>query len=178
MKRLFPIFLMLSVLFSSCEGPEGPKGDDGSDFVGVTFEFTGNFTAANNYQLLFDFESNGYLPYESDVILVYTLWESNSGLDYWRPLPQNVYFDDGSILQYNFDFTADITNNMIRDLAVYLDGTVDLTTVSSEYTQNQIFRVVVVPSDFLSTNIDVNELNAVLKAPNLSLQDLGMQSIK
>lgn len=178
MKHLLPLLLLLTIAFSSCEGPMGPvgpvgpEGEPGDDFLGVTFEFTGSFTASNDYQLLFNFSDNGYVPYESDVILVYLLWETTD-YDYWRQLPQATYFNSGAILQYNFDFTADIDNNTIVDMAVFLDGDIDLSTLSPEYALNQTFRVVVVPSEFLATVMDANEINNVLKAENIEIKDLG-----
>ncbi len=176
MRHLLPFVVLLSMCITSCEGPVGPPGEDGLDgdsFVGVTFEFTGSFTASNNYELVFNFSENGYLPYESDVILVYLLWTTEDGYDYWRQLPQTVYFSSGAILNYNYDFTGDITNDALQDMAVFLEGDIDLSTLGSAYTLNQIFRVVVVPSDFLSADIEVSNIDNVLNAQNIEMQDLG-----
>ena len=175
MKRLTSILMIAMALFlGACEGPAGPPGQDGANLIGTTFEFTGNFTNANGYELIFNFLDNDFDPYESDVILVYILWKHEDGLDYWRPLPQTEYFDTGAILQYNFDFTADIPNNRIVDMAVFLSGDVDLSTVPSDYTRDQTFRVVVVPSDFLSlANVDANDLGSILNSPNIQMKSLG-----
>ncbi len=178
MKILSNFFLLAVVLIvAACEGPAGPAGYDGEDgynFLGTTFEFTGDFTSSNDYQLVFNFLDNDYDPYESDVILAYILWTSDDGIDYWRPLPQTAYFDSGAILQYNFDFTADIPNNRIIDMSVFLDGDVDLTTLPSEYTDNQTFRIVVAPSEFLSlADVDANDLNSILNSTNIQLKSLG-----
>ncbi len=181
MKQLTTLLLLTMLVFSSCEGPMGLPGEDGTDgtdFIGVTFEFTGNFNTSNGYQLLFNFSENGYLPYESDVILTYILWTSENGLDYWRALPQNVYFESGAILQYNFDFTGDIEYNAIQDMAVFLEGDVDLSSLPSAYTQNQTFRVVVVPSDFLSTTVDVQNIESVLNAKNISFETKGSVDLR
>lgn len=183
MKNLLPLLLLLILVFSSCEGPVGPvgpvgqRGEPGDDFLGVTFEFTGNFTASNNYQLVFNFNDNGYKPYESDVILVYILWKTTD-FDYWRQLPQAVYFDSGAILEYSFDFTGDIANNTIVDMSVFLDGDVNLSTLTADYTQNQTFRAVVVPSEFLSADVRIDDINNVLNTDNLEIQDLGVFKFK
>jgi hypothetical protein len=177
--RKISAFLILTVaaVLASCEGPMGPPGipgEDGYNFVGTTFEFTGDFTPANDYQLVFNFSDNGFDPYESDVILAYILWTNEDGLDFWRPLPQTQYFPSGAILQYNFDFTGDIPNDRIVDMSVFLDGDVDLSTLSSEYTMNQTFRVVVVPSDFMSlANVDASDVNSILNSSSIQFNSLG-----
>ncbi|MCY1720622.1 hypothetical protein OU798_09730 [Prolixibacteraceae bacterium Z1-6] len=176
-KLVFILFIITASVLVSCEGPMGPMGPEGpagGEIIGTTFEFTDNFTAANGYEVVFNFRDNGFDPYESDVILTYMLWQTESGLDYWRPLPQSVYFNSGAILVYNFDFTADIPNDRIVDMAVFLDGDVDFSTLSSDYTRNQTFRVVVVPSDFLSkANVDVSDLNSILNSPEIQMKSLG-----
>lgn len=178
MKKLTSIIVAFTALvFVSCEGPVGPPGipgEDGEDgFIGTNFEFTNDFTSGNQYELVFNFEDNGFVPYESDVILAYILWKNEDGIDYWRPLPQTTYFESGAILQYNFDFTADIANDRIIDMAVFLEGDIDLSTVPDSYTLNQTFRVVVVPSDFLALkSVDISDLDAILKSPNIEMKVL------
>ncbi len=171
------LLIIAATIFASCEGPMGPPGvpgEDGYNFIGTTFEFTGDFTAANNYQLVFNFLDNDFDPYESDVILAYILWTNEDGLDFWRPLPQTTYFPSGAILQYNFDFTGDIPNDRIVDMSVFLDGDVDFPSLSSDYTRNQTFRVVVVPSDFMSmANVDASDLNSILNSSSIQLKSLG-----
>nr|WP_321405570.1 hypothetical protein [uncultured Carboxylicivirga sp.] len=178
MRTLTFIIIALTLGLTACEGPMGPTGpeglpgESGSDFIGTTFEFTGNFTEGNDYQMVFNFLDNGFDPYESDVILAYILWKSADGLDYWRPLPQTEYFESGAILQYNYDFTADIPNNRIVDMAVFLSGDVVFSTLPDEYTLNQTFRVVVVPSDFLnSANVNINNIESILNSENITLKE-------
>jgi hypothetical protein len=171
------LFIALAAIITSCEGPMGPPGlpgNDGEDgFIGTTFEFTDDFTAANDYELIFNFEDNGYIPYESDVVLTYISWKNEDGLDYWRPLPQTHYFESGAILQYNFDFTADIPNDVLVDMAVFLEGDIDLSTLPTSYTLDQKFRIVVVPSDFLALkSVDVSDINSILQSPQLKLNTI------
>ena len=71
-KLVYILLIAAAMIVGACEGPVGPMGPEGpagGDFIGTTFEFTGNFTAANGYELLFNFRDNGFDPYESDVIL-------------------------------------------------------------------------------------------------------------
>jgi len=182
MRKLTNILLIaIALLIGACEGPVGPigpPGEDGYNFLGTTFEFTGNFTSLNDYQLVFNFLDNGFDPYYSDVVLAYVLWDYD-GYDYWRPLPQTEYFDTGAILKYDYDFKADYDNDRLVDMSVFLGGDVVFSSLPSAYTQNQTFRIVVVPSDFMSmANVDASDLNSILNSPNLQLNsfeaiDLG-----
>lgn len=178
-KPIVLLFVLFSLLLASCndsiDSPSGP----GDDFVGKTFEFTGDFNQGNDYQLVFDFQQSGFIPYESDVIIAYILWESNAGVDYWRPLPQTVYLSDGSSFNYNYDFAADISSDRILDMSVFLDGFIDFASLPPAYTTNQIFRIVVVPSDFLdAANVSINDIESILNSPKIEMEDLGSKAIK
>lgn len=171
------LLIVVAGIFASCEGPVGPPGipgEDGYNFVGTTFEFTGDFTPANSYQMALNFENEGFIPHYSDVILAYVLWTNEEGFEFWRPLPQTQYFDSGAILQYNFDYKADYANEKIVDMSVFLDGDVDLSSLSNNYTLNQTFRIVVVPSNFMSmANVDANDMNSILNSSNIQFKSLG-----
>jgi hypothetical protein len=156
MKKISLLFSAVLVLFlTACTGPEGPPGFDGQDgldgvnIVGQVIEIQGDFTAANDYSLLYAFPSTvEVLP--SDVVLTYILWDeapaSGGGtIDVWRLLPQTLLVDQG-ILQYNYDFTQ-------GDVSIFLDANFDLATLLPGDTDNQVFRIAVVPADFVSENI-------------------------
>jgi hypothetical protein len=85
--------------------------------LGTVFEIKGDFTPANQWMLYFKFP-NTIEVLESDVVLVYILWELSNNLDVWRLLPQTVVLPEG-ILQYNYDFT-------LADIQIFLDGFDDL----------------------------------------------------
>ena len=138
MKRIVSALFVFSLLLISCQGEDGIDGQDGGIFVASAFEIEIDFNEANNYEY---FEAYGFQLYPSDVTLVYILWETTDGQDVWRLMPQQVAFDEGS-LTYNYDFT-------LNDVRFFLDGTVDFATLGAEWTQNQVFRVVVVPADIL-----------------------------
>ena len=109
MKKISSIILLFaSVFILSCEGPMGPPGQDGDALIGTIFEMEGDFKASNNYELFFDFPQN-FEIYETDVVLVYILWEvttvNGKNTDVWRLLPQTRFIDDG-VIQYNFDYTV------------------------------------------------------------------------
>lgn len=159
MKRFILLFSALAFVLTSCTGDPGPPGRDGLNglngldggiIVSGAFEIEIDFTAANNYEFV---EPYGFEVFPSDVTLVYIEWDTFEGSPIWRLLPQTVYFDEG-ILTYNFDFTQD-------DVRFFLDGTIDFSILGPEWTDNQAFRVVVVPADNVD-GIDVSDINAVM----------------
>lgn len=185
MKTIKGILLALSVaLFASCEGPIGPvglqgePGLDGDAFIGSIFEIEGDFTAGNDYSLFFEFP-NTIEVFESDVVLVYILWEQtedNSGqpVDVWRLLPQTVVLNEG-VLQYNYDHT-------FNDVQVFLEGTIDFNTLLPAEWQDQVFRIAVLPADYAKNkNIDLTDFSGVMKSmkinPN-SIQKLDLNTLQ
>jgi len=149
------LIAILSIIITSCEGPEGPTGRDGGLIVSQAFEIELDFTASNNYEYI---ESYGFQVYPTDVTLVYILWEVSDGQEIWRLVPQNVEFIDGT-LTYNYDFTQD-------DVRFFLDGTVDFNLLDPSWTQNQVFRVVVVPADNVGKQ-GYSDINVVMDAFNI-----------
>jgi hypothetical protein len=151
MKKLLLFAAALVVGFTSCrgpagfdgpQGPQGPVGQDGGLVYASAIELIGDFTIANNFQIV---EPFGFDVFPADVTLVYIKWdELDDGTELWRQLPQSAYLSKG-ILTYNFDFTT-------SDFSLFLDGTVaDFATVDPVYLNDQIFRIVVVPAEFLKS---------------------------
>jgi hypothetical protein len=160
MKKL--MFLLVLAVGVACEGPEGPigpPGDDGEIIASKAFEIEVDFNEANNYAYL---EPYGFDVLSSDVTLVYALWGAENGKDIWRLLPQQVFFEEG-LLQYNFDFT-DV------DVNIFLDATFPLSALGSEWTNDQVFRVVVVPADLVGRP-NYADYDATMKRFNLSDND-------
>jgi hypothetical protein len=161
MKTLTGIVLFFAAIFlSSCEGEQGPPGMDGIDgdsMIGTVFEIEGTFDEGNDYMLYFGFPDN-FEILDGDIVLVYILWDqTDDALDIWRLLPQTRVFDDG-ILQYNFDYT-------LADAQVYLEGTVDFGTLTAADTDNQVFRIAVLPVALVSNkSVDINNLNSLMQS--------------
>ena len=163
MKKITGIFLVLALaIFSSCEGPvgpvgpTGPPGEDGVHILGSVFEIQGDFTNENDYALYYAFPDN-FEVFDSDIVLVYIRWEqANDGeIDVWRMLPQTVVLEEG-VLQYNFDYT-------LADVQVYLEGTIPFSNLLPSETDNQIFRIAVLPADFaVKKSVNINDLNEVM----------------
>jgi len=165
MKKLLSILIVASTLFLvSCDGemgPPGAPGQDGDSFLGTVYEIEGDFTSGNDYRMGFQFPANSV--YESDVVLVYILWEVVDGLDVWRLLPQTVVLDEG-VIQYNFDYT-------MADVQVFMEFTVPENSLRPAETENQVFRIAVLPADFAALkSVDVSDFNSIMKAPNIELK--------
>lgn len=164
--------IIVSAFFVSCQGPvgpegleglpgqQGPKGDPGVNILGSVFDIEGTFNTGNDYRIYFEFPTDKIEVFESDAVLVYRLWETvtvdNETLPVWRLLPQTQFLPQGA-LQYNFDHT-------FLDVSVFIDTQFDRTTLEPRWTQNQTFRVVVLPADFakaarMSKNIDFSDYN-------------------
>ncbi|MEO5789580.1 MAG: hypothetical protein ACOH2D_12170 [Gelidibacter sp.] len=163
MKKIASLLFVFALVLTACTGDQGPMGppgldgldgQDGGIIASSAFEIEVDFNAANQFSHT---EKYGFEVLNTDVTLVYISWETTDGKDVWRLMPQNVYFDDG-ILVYNFDFTQ-------TDVRFFLDGTKNLTTLGSEWTQKQVFRVVVIPAD--NVGVDVSNLKDVMQAYNI-----------
>ncbi|WP_335965846.1 hypothetical protein [Galbibacter sp. PAP.153] len=166
MKKIFALLFVSVFAFTACEGPEGPEGppgEDGVNIVGETFEFENvDFSPQNDF-----YEASFDPPLvEGDVMLAYRLETVENGQDVWEPLPTaTIYFDNGGYLQYRFNFTR-------NDVVIILESD-DISLLAPEYTQNQVFRVVIVPSDLINS-VDTSNIDAVMKAANIkSVQKLN-----
>ncbi|MDX1542503.1 MAG: collagen-like protein [Christiangramia sp.] len=172
MKRILSILILASLFLVSCEGdpgPQGPPGEDGLNIVGQTFEATVDLTAPE-YSVFVEIPS-AVEVLDSDVILVYLLESVEDGADVWSLLPQTFYLEDGEV-QYNYNHTT-------FDVNVYLHGTVNLDDLGPEFTDDQTFRMVVVPSDFaLNSGVDVSNYQSVKAALNLSEKNISTAKVQ
>ncbi|MDY2587577.1 dihydrolipoamide dehydrogenase [Winogradskyella aquimaris] len=165
MRKLTFLLFSLTFLLTACEGDPGPpgppglNGQNGVNFVGQSFERTVNFTNANGYFADIEIPLDIDLL-ESDMVLVYRLvGVDNDGFDFWRPLPETAYTDDGGEFQYNFDHNFDFV-----DIYLYAPPSFDLGSIPEINRIDQIFRIVILPVDFInSNNIDINNFNDVVQ---------------
>lgn len=158
MKKIITLAIVSLFVFTACEGPEGPQGEPGINIVGETFEYANvNFTSANNYTFLADFDPpliNG------DVMLVYRLEAVEGGQDVWEPLPSSLFYntDTGDDLQYRFNYT-------LNDVNIIIESS-NFTAFGPDLLSNQVFRAVIIPSDLMNT-VDINNIDAVMQAANI-----------
>jgi len=173
MKKLNLLAFSIIVLigFQACEGPQGPPGFDGLDGVNIVsevFEVEVDFTEENNYseQLRFD-----PTIIESDVVLAFIEWEIDGGNSVWRALPQTVFFNEGGVLIYNYDFTQ-------VDFRLFLDGAINPANLGEEWRINQLFRVIVVPGDYASSRMDFTNYEAITAMLGLKDEDFKRIDLK
>ena len=157
---LLSVFIFTSCIDSSgTVGPQGPAGPAGpAGPIGQAFEVEADFTEGNGYSQIFEMPSSVEI-FTSDIVVVYLLWEvdGNTGNDVWQQLPVSVFFNDGQ-LQYAFDHT-------VADVKLFLTGDTDLSTVGDGYTLDQIFRVVVLPAEYVQENdLDMSNMEEVMSA--------------
>jgi hypothetical protein len=175
MKTMKVILLVpLVALFTACVfEATGPVHDgDDTGLIGSVFEIEGDFKPSNDWSLYYKFPAN-FVVYETDVVLVYILWDqvtdkSGKLQDVWRLLPQTVVLKEG-VLQYNFDYT-------LNDVDIFLGGTLDLHTLLPAESQDQVFRIVVLPADFAMEN-SINLFNYDLVMKSLSVSPEAIKRI-
>lgn len=159
MKKLLLLFAVAGMtLFSACQGSDGPQGPTGYSAESAVYELTNVHFINPSFAILFTFPQD-ILP--SDHVLVYRLYDVFNGEDVWRLIPQTVYFSNGDEFDYNYDFTK-------SDVNIFLDANFDLNTLAPEWSQNQVFRIVVVPGYMArSSTLKTTDYKAVIKALNL-----------
>jgi len=186
MKKLSFLSLSVLILFiGACQGPlgpegpigpQGPPGEDGVNILGSVFEVITDLTPEGNYGVLLNFQQEfGLEVFPSDAVLVYLLWEEiedseGNPLPIWRLLPQTVFLEDG-MFRYNYEHTD-------LDVDIFLDGPYNLNTLSDIWTLDQVFRVVVVPADFINNNAryDFSDYEATLEL--LGIDDSEVKRIE
>ena len=188
MKKLtLALGVMAALFFVDCEGPVGPPGFDGLDGrdgldgldgldaeLSKVIDIEGDFTFDNDYSIFFEFPQNIEV-FETDIVLVYLLWdqtEDSNGepVDIWRLLPQTRILDQG-LLQYNYDHT-------FFDVSVFLESDFDLATLSPGDTDNQIFRIAVIPAEALSgSRIDKSNIEGIMSLLNVKEEDIQKVSL-
>ncbi len=158
MKKIIALLCFTTLIFTSC------VDDDDIDFdtIGKTFEITGTFNAANNFAIE-AVVPNNIDVFDSDVALVYILDPVRSAAeqaDVWEPLPRTFFFSPSGFAQFQFNFIFDSDIN-VASIEIFLESD-DLGALASDITDNQDFRIVVVPSSFAeSTDINLLDFNAV-----------------
>jgi hypothetical protein len=172
-KHLVSILLLVAAfLFQACEGPVGPQGPPGRDGTGLSTRIIEldriNFTPSNGFSIRYEFPANKLEVLEGDIVMVYMLWEMDGNIPIWRALPQQAFFQNG-ILQYNFSHT-------FIDVDIFMDGQVDLSTLSSEWRSNQTFRIAVIPTEYVqglrTSGVDYTNYNEVAKFLNVSEEEV------
>ena|GEM_PF-564469 len=157
----------------SCEGPVGPPGLPGNDgldgivILGEVFELEADFNAQGNFGVFGDF---GFTIEESDKVLIYHLEGLDNERDIWRLLPRMVFHPNG-IFNYAYDFS-------VVDYSIFLEGNFNLTTLEARFVENQVFRVLIIPANFIDARIDVSDHEGMLRMMDVDPADIPRISLK
>lgn len=150
------------ITLQSCVKEEIVRDNVDYDTISEVFEYSNvDFNFANGYNVFLDYP---HTIYASDMVLIYHLYDVVNGEDIWRLMPQTYYLGGADALDYNFDFTR-------YDANIFLDANFDLNTLSAAWTQNQVFRVVVIPGNFgnkSAMSVDINDYHAIIKFYNIN----------
>ncbi len=190
MRKINTILGVIVVLFMvACEGPEGPPGFDGLDGLdGLDGEpgIQGQVIEVDGVNFGFDAEANlfstiiafsdvtNFEVFESDAVLVYRFdgtidLDDGSTADAWSQLPQNFFLPEGT-LQYVFAHT-------FVDVELFIDGNFDLSGIDTAFTDDQSFRIVIVPSIIAeASKMDTSSLSTVMAS--LGVEESQVKKIK
>ncbi len=184
LKTLLGLAVLAIVI--ACEGPEGPQGppgfdgEDGVNILGqvvevenISFDYLdGNLWTSNPIS----FEEVGITEvFESDAVLVYRYdgeveLSDGSTASAWSQIPQNFFTAEGT-LQYVFAHT-------FVDFEIFIDGNYDLSNIDIDFTDNQLFRIVVVPAEFAqSADFNATDFNAVMSNLKLNVDNIEKISL-
>ena len=184
MKKFSLVFgTFLTLFLFSCTGPVGPvgppgfdgnDGQDGVNILGSVIDIEGTFSVDNNFTIAYEFP-NTIEVFETDVVLVYLLWgqtEDGNGefVDIWRLMPQTRILDQG-LLQYNFDHT-------FFDVTMFLESDFDLGTLPAGDTDNQVFRIAILPADSISGKSSLDRSNITEVMSYLGVSEKDVQKIQ
>ena len=155
MKKILLLFAALgSLTLSSCNNDDDFVAVD-NDTIAEVFELSNIDFAlepgTGRYTVLYPLDPN---IVESDVVLVYRI-VNDEGFLVKQPIPRTLYLDGDDEIDYDFNFSSE-------DILFIMDANFDLADAPA-YTQNQSFRVAIVPGYFSST-VDVNDYDAVMAA--------------
>lgn len=170
-------FLLLSLLFVQCIGPEGPKGDDGLDGLdGIN----------NVHAVIYDVnpaswegDVNGYYAYldvpeitegiyYNGAVLVYRIFETAPKT--FNSVPY-TYVDNTLIISMDFDAYVGGIDLIYKEV---FDGVND----TPAPTELMSFKVVIIeglPLAKVKSLVDVNDLSAVTKLFNINSVDKAVQ---
>lgn len=164
MKKLVLLFSAIGMIaLQSCEGPAGPPGLPGVNIEAKVIQVTESFNQGNEFSQLITFNTP---MLASDVVLVYILWDVDGNTPIWRLMPQTVQLIEGDFI-YNFDFTR-------FDVRLFLTSAdFPLNILGPQWTNNQTFRIVLVPGYFGSNlRINYNDYDAVMAMLGLTEADV------
>lgn len=163
MKKMIALLAVTGILsFQSCTVTDVTPVVD-NDTIPEAFEINNvNLSKVSNneynFSSIFKYEIGGNL-YDDETVLIYRLTGFvNPNTPLWQLLPKTVYFSNGDVLDYFYDFSK-------VDFVITASGSYNLLATPS-YIDNQTFRIVILPSN-LATSINTNNYLEVMNVLNL-----------
>ena len=161
MKKILLLLTVGMLSLTACNKDDDYVADGNTiaetiDLIGVDLTLDPN---TGRYALVYPLNP---VIYDTDVVLVYRRFVDD-GFTVWQPIPRTLYFDNDDELDYDFNFSA-------NDVLIYAGGNFDL-AFAQGYTQNQDFRIVIVPSDFAG---DLNGADYDEVARKLNIKESGV----
>ena len=168
MKRIFLLLTVVAMTaFTGCSSDDDRIDND---TVGLVFDITRSFASDGTIEFPF----NPGEVYSGDVVLIYWMESTTtSGNPVWRLIPQDFFFDNGGYLTYNYDFTT-------TEAIIYADTDQVLSSIP-DFTQGQIFRIVVVPGQnpifakSANSSVDTKDYNATVTAYGINDKNVQMR---
>lgn len=179
----------LTLFLVSCEGDPGPPGFDGLDGLdgldgvdgqdgiqaqvfevdGVNFSYLGT---ENLYEAILTFgDFTGFEVQANDAVLVYQFdrtldFEDGNTENVWNLIPQSFYLEQGTI-QYTSGHTS-------KDVEILISGNFDLANLDTGFTNDQIFRIAILPGVAASAKMDKSNIAAVMSSLGIEEKDVQM----
>lgn len=173
MKKILLLFSAVGMLsLTSCNNDDDNYGD--GDTIAEVFEVANVDFNAGDYSVVVPLDPE---IYNSDMVLVYRLTDDpDTSLDVWELIPRTLYMDNGDEIDYDYNFTT-------QDVLLYMGVQGDLADYP-EYTQNQVFRIVIIPGYGSNFRTSANALdqfkdyNAVIKKYGISDKNVKQLTVK
>lgn len=153
-KILLLLVAFSSVMLTSCNNDD----DVDRDTVATVAQRTISFNSGNDFSQLITTNT-----YPDDMVLVYRQgYDAIANTNVWELTPRNYNFDNGDVIGYDFNFTQ-------ADVLIYMVANFNLAEASNSYTQNQVFRIVIIPgftngNGKVAPKADFKDYKAVIKA--------------
>lgn len=171
MKKIITLLAVFGILsFQSCTVTDNDPGID-NDTIPQAFEIKNknfSYNASDGFYIYDTFNNRlGGDLYDDETVLIYRLTGTlNSSTPIWQLIPRTIYLSGGREIDYDYDFSK-------KDFTIYASGNYDL-ELTPEFLDNQTFRIVILPSNLLSS-VDKNNYNEVMTV--LKINESQVQSV-
>lgn len=163
MKKILTLFAVVGLFaFSGC------SNNDDNDTIPQAFEIKNknfSFNAEDGYNIYGTFQSwvGGDL-FADETILIYRLKGTlDAQTPIWQLIPATLYLNNTDEVTYDYDFSKE-------DFKIYVGANYNMAS-TSEFVNNQTFRIVIVPSVLAST-LNKNNYLDVMKTLKLNESEI------